>query len=347
MKRRTILFRLFQLFIILIMLVMVIATAVFCIYAYFFSKNTEEVFPDSTDYLNMLFSTLASILVGFYFSLRFTKRLSPPLSSIATAARTIAEGDLSARAHSSGNDLIELDSMVRDFNLMAERLEVMSKDMQVWNATIAHELRTPVTVLRANLQAVLDDVIEPNKEHSAMLLSQTDNLVSIIDDLRIVSLAETGQIKLYREFSSVYEILQEVEKSLYHEFLKNNKKLRLKVKETTGYVDVMRLKQAILALLHNALQYADNGVIQLSCGYEGKELFISVEDQGPGIPEQFRSKIFEPFYRTDEAQRMIRNSSGLGLSVVKVIAAAHGGYVQCEASSLGGTMFKMVIPNIT
>lgn len=343
MKRKTILQKLFELLSILTVLVMIVATLVYYVYGFLINLNMDEMVPDDFDYLNTLISTLASILIAFYFAVKFTKRLSPPLASIASAARAIAEGDLKARADNGGNELIELESMVRDFNLMAEKLEIMSRDMQVWNATIAHELRTPVTILRGNLQAVLDDVIQSDHEHTSLLLKHVDNLASLIDDLRIVSLADSGQIRLYREHTSIGEMLLEIKKIITPEFHFHNKSLEVRADDVVGYLDSSRLKQAVMALLHNALQYSDEGKISLSCYGSGNKIIITVEDEGPGIPEVHRAHIFEPFYRINETQRTTRNSSGLGLSVVKAIADAHGGSVECEVSPPGGTIFRIII----
>ncbi|ELI8127134.1 HAMP domain-containing histidine kinase [Yersinia enterocolitica] len=343
MKRKTILQKLFELLSILTILVMVVTTLVYYIYGFLVNLNMDEMVPDDFDYLNTLVSTLTSILIAFFFSVTFTKRLSPPLASIASAARSIAEGDLKARADSGHNELIELDNMVRDFNLMAEKLEIMSRDMQVWNATIAHELRTPVTILRGNLQAVLDGVMQSDHEHTLLLLNHVDNLASLIDDLRIVSLADSGKIRLYREHTSINEMLLEIQKYVTPEFHLHNKKLEVRAEEIVGYVDNARLKQAVMALLHNSLQYSDEGEISLSCYYSHNKIIISVEDQGPGIPEEHRAHIFKPFYRIHETQRLTRNSSGLGLSVVKAIADAHGGSVVCDMNCNGGTVFRIIL----
>lgn len=345
MKKRTILFRLCQLLVINIVIVLVMASLVYIIYGYLFINDLEEFLPNKSDFFNMLCSAVASMLVAFGFAVRFTRRLSPPLSSIATAARAIAEGDLKVRAKESHNGLIELDNMVRDFNLMAQKLEIMSKDMQVWNATIAHELRTPVTILRGNLQAAYDGLISFDKEHTRLLLRQTDSLTSLIDDLRIVSLADTGQIKLYRELTHIDEIFLEIQKYTASEFLDRNMKLKVFCNDVMGFIDVSRTKQAVLAILHNALQYSTGTQVNLCCTKTARGVTISVEDEGPGIPETHRGKLFEPFYRIEETQRLKRNSSGLGLSVVKAIAQAHGGEVLCADSLLGGAAFIIILPS--
>lgn len=343
MRKTTILYRLFQLLIILTLLVIFLSTVIFYIYAFLFYSKYDDLLPDLSDYLITLISTLASIFLAFFFALIFTKRLSPPISSIASAARAIAEGNLIARAQAGDYKLLELDNLVRDFNLMAEKLEIMSKNMQIWNATVAHELRTPVTILRGNLQAVLDGVITSDTEHTLLLLKQTDNLASIIDDLRIVSLADTGQFKLYREHIAIDELLSDIYRYMKSEFKHHNKILNLVVEQSIGYVDELRLKQAIMALLHNALQYSVEGIVSFGCRVIDEELIITVEDEGPGIPEGYRKKIFEPFYRINEFQFVARSSSGLGLSVVKAIADAHGGKVRCSENSMGGAAFSIVL----
>ncbi|MGD8161750.1 ATP-binding protein [Pantoea sp. FN0307] len=256
----------------------------------------------------------------------------------------MAQGNLTTRAKAGTFCLNELDLLVQDFNLMAERMEIMTNDMKLWNAAIAHELRTPVTVLKGGLQGIADGVLSADPDVIAAFMKNIDGLSRLIDDLRTVSLADSNQLTLYREWGDLSQEINTILQSLEPNFAKRGKKLVYKILVNNCYADHVRLRQAILALLHNALDYANEGVISIHCWMGGDKLYITVEDEGPGIEAELRHTIFESFYRIDPLKQTAHGSSGLGLSVVRAIAQAHGGTVKCEDSTLGGARFVLIIP---
>ena len=343
MTKNSLQFRLFQLLVVVSVFGIFISMMVFYSCEWLFAADNEKYSFSLYDYLTTIVSTLLSVIAAFFLSLRFAGKLLPPMSSIASSARQIAEGKLDVRASMGKFKLTELELLVSDFNLMAERLQHMTSEMKTWNATIAHELRTPVTVLRGNLQGITAGVIPLDSRSMTSLSKNVEGLARIIDDLRVVSLAETCQLSIYREYVDLSSELESLAHNFVPQFSCAGKKLRYDLQPIECFVDVLRIKQATGALLHNALNYSAEGVVLITCVKEDGNIVISVEDEGPGIKEEEREKIFGTFYRVAVDKKSEYGSSGLGLSVVKAVAMAHGGKASCVASPLGGVKFILSV----
>ena len=342
MKKHSIRYRLFFLSAKVTVIGMIISFIVCYLYSWIANGAVFETFNFS-DYLNALISTFLAITVALGLSLRFTSGMITPIASIIESARKIAEGELSARASRGKYRITEMDHLVSDFNLMAEKLDHMSREMKVWNAAIAHELRTPVTVLRSHLQGIHDGIIQPDSTSIAGLIKHTDSLTHMIEDLRVISLADTGQLRLFREFVDLKVEMRTLLSTLAPQFAEKGKVLVQQLEDVSCYVDAHRIKQGILALLHNALDYSSQGKVVVSCREQAGNVEIVVEDEGPGIAPEEREKIFDAFYRADSERPSHVGASGLGLSVVRAIVLAHGGDVRCEPSALGGISFRMTL----
>lgn len=321
---------------------MIISFLVCYLYSWIVNGTAFET-TTTSDYFNALIAIFIAIAIAIGLSLRFVSGMITPISSVVDSARQIAEGKLSARASTGKYHITEMDHLVSDFNHMAEKLERMSLDMKEWNAAIAHELRTPVTVLRSNLQGIHDGVIQLDSINLAGLIKHTDSLIHMIEDLRLISLADTGQLRLFREFVDLKSEMYDLLLTLQPQFAEKGKELVQQLDDMTCYIDVFRIKQSILALLHNALDYSAQGKVAVSCRRQAGNIEIVVEDEGPGIASEQRERIFDAFYRADNGSPSPAGASGLGLSVVRAIALAHGGQVFCESSRLGGVSFRMTL----
>ena len=138
---------------------------------------------------------------------RFSRRIIQPLNSVTESVRRLAHGDLEARAHAGDRSLGETSALVEDFNSMAERLQRMTSEMVIWNAAIAHELRTPVTILRGRLQGLAEGVFEPDEALFRSLLAQVEGLSRLIEDLRVLSLADSGHLHLQLEEVDLAQVI--------------------------------------------------------------------------------------------------------------------------------------------
>ena len=313
--------------------------------AYLPGSISETWMPSQMEMLWIVCTIIAALGIALFVAIRLSRRILTPLNSVAYSLREVAQGKLNARARMDQHAMGETAQLVSDFNAMAERLEYMTREREFWNAAIAHELRTPVTILRGRLQGLAEGVFSPSSELFEGLLRQVEGLNHLIEDLRVLSLNDSGHLELQRdevclaeELSAVIETFAAVldAKGL---ILKQELDTRLKV-----YCDAIRIRQALMALLENARQHADPGTLTVRFYRSGASCYLSVEDEGPGIPDEAASYIFEAFRRVDPSRSRKSGGSGLGLAVVKTIAEAHGGHVVCQPSGHGGTIFVLSWP---
>lgn len=306
--------------------------------------------PEADDWLTSLdFVILAALIlvtlpIAAFTALRLARRILEPLESLARSARQIAAGDLSARAQASERALGETASLIDDFNIMAQRLQDMAADMALWNATIAHELRTPLTVLKGRLQGIIDGVFEPDERTLRRLILQIDGLARLVEDLRTVTLADSGHLDLRIVPVRMAREIEEIAELLAYDLSSNGFHLTLDLEDIVVEADATRIRQALLAMISNAQRYAMRGTITISLKTDDETAVLAVTDEGPGIDPHIAGKIFEPFVRGDPVRARETGSNGLGLSVVRAIMEAHGGHLRYRTAPSGGASFHMVFP---
>lgn len=308
--------------------------------------DCESDLPTVPDFLLFVLLGLVGVLVSIHFSMRIARRLVEPLNSVATGIRQVAGGDLDARAQAGGAPLGEASALVADFNHMAEKLQRAVNERAQWNAAIAHELRTPVTILRGRLLGFADGVFPPTEEALRKLLTQVDGLARLIEDLRLLSLFESHQLRLDGRSVPLDQEVRTVG-DIYEPMLRKAG-LQLKIQVDAGPVwcDPIRIRQALGALLDNALKYASAGELWIRCEVGAGDCALKVEDAGPGLSEAAMQQVFQAFWQGDSVGAKVSSGSGLGLSVVKAIALAHGGDAVCHANAAGGSSFEMQWPKV-
>ncbi|PXV71817.1 ATP-binding protein [Pantoea sp. PNA 03-3] len=296
------------------------------------------------DWVWIAISSSLCILIALLFAFKLTAKILHPLSSVAASLRRISQGDLSARAASSQSRLGEVNLLVRDFNDMAEKLQTLDNERKSWNAAIAHELRTPVTILRGRLQGLVDGVFEPDPPLFISLLRQTEGLSRLIDDLRVVGAAEGGSFTLDIQSVPFSDILENVSTAFCHPFRERGFTLVMEKTQAITQCDPLRIIQCLTILFDNARNYATPGPIAVRSGVRDSAYFIEVEDAGPGVAEEFQRHMFEPFQRGIAGRTANPTGCGLGLSVAKAIMQAHGGDIGYKTSSQGGSLFLLRWP---
>jgi two-component system sensor histidine kinase AdeS len=306
--------------------------------------NEDSWVPSSTEFLVLAGLACLVLLIAGLASLKLAARLLVPINSLAEGARRIAKGDLAARAVPGDKSLGETAQLVADFNAMAQRLQDTAEDMAAWNAAIAHELRSPLTILRGTLQGVADGVFVLDEQRLAGLLLQTDGLTRLVDDLRVVTLAGSKRLDLHIAPVEVALEIQRVADLTGPGLAEAGLSVTLTLVDIVLDADSMRIRQALLALLENARRYARPGLVEISTLVSEGTVIIRVEDEGPGLPPDFAKRAFEPFTRGDGSRSRRLGGSGLGLSVVRAIAEAHGGTVSYRRTSRGGSAFELSLP---
>lgn len=272
------------------------------------------------------------------------RRVSQPLDSLLDASKRIAEGDLSVRVEEVGP--AEVRSLISAFNSMAGQLQEHDKQRRMWLADVTHELRTPLTILQGNLEGVADGVYEANRERVKSMLEEVQVLSRLTDDLRILALAEAGNLQLRREPTDLPALMHEVAAASRAQADASGIRLEIELDPTIGTVDVdgERIKQVLNNLLFNSLRYTPAGkavTIRAARVQNGAEprVAVSVEDEGPGIAPDALAHVFDRYYKTADSRGM-----GLGLAISKHIVEAHGGEISISSEPGKGTRTTFSLP---
>ncbi|HSQ16824.1 MAG TPA: ATP-binding protein, partial [Anaerolineales bacterium] len=253
-------------------------------------------------------------------------QLLRPVRALTQAARGMAQGDLSQRVAVRGKD--EIAELGQAFNLMAGSLQQAEDSRRAMTADIAHELRTPLAVQRANLEALQDGVYPLKSENLQPVLEQNRLLTRLVDDLRTLAMADAGQLTLERTPADLGELVRQVVERFQSQADRQAVHLELNRPDKTPLVslDTIRVEQILTNVLSNGLRYTpQGGTIWVNVQGKGPEVTVTVRDSGPGIPEESLPFVFERFYRVDKARARAEGGSGLGLAIARQLARAHGG----------------------
>ena len=279
------------------------------------------------------------------------RRIVAPVRALVEAAGRVAGGDLSQRIPVTSQD--ELGEMAAAFNTMATGLEQQQELRHRAMADIAHELRTPLSVLQIELESIEDGLTVPTPEVITGLQTDVAHLRRLVDDLRMLSLAEAGELQMETEPVEMGDLIQDVVKRMQGAARAKGITLDTRVPATALPVtgDPQRLAQVLLNLLSNAMQHTPSGgQITVSAqrveedGEHGEEVHVTVQDTGGGIPAEDLPHIFERFYRTDRARSRETGGSGLGLSITRSLVEAHGGRLWARSMEDQGSVFTFALP---
>ena len=300
-----------------------------------------------------IFASLLALILALFLSYRLLR----PIRELTGAANQLAAGDLSQRVPVRGDD--ELATLANTFNHMAASLQQAEIRRRALTADIAHELRTPLAVQRAHLEALEDgiydltlDSLKPIDEHNYLL-------TRLVDDLRMLALADSGQLELVRTPTDLPALIQRVTARLAPQAVDCQIEIQLTLDESCPplSLDAQRIEQILHNLLDNALRYTPEGgvisvqssVVSDQSSSEAQQItnywsLVTVKDNGPGIPPESLHRIFERFFRAERARSRADGGTGLGLSIARKIAQAHGGDLTVENHPEGGAVFTLILP---
>ena len=276
-------------------------------------------------------------------------RLVAPVIEVTEAAREINADNLARRLpHTGHHD--ELGQMVIIFNQMLERLENAFRRVRQFSGDASHELRTPLTILRGETEVTLRWAKQP-EEFRDMLrsnLEEIDRMEGIIESLLVLAKSEAGELILDVKAFSLSDLVQALylQARTLGEAKHIDVKLRVEVDaELFIYGDELRLRQMFLNLIANGIKYTpEGGALEIALLREGEMARIDVCDTGIGIPVEYQPFIFDRFYRVDKARNRMDGGSGLGLSIVRSIAEAHGGQISVQSTPGKGSTFTVLLP---
>lgn len=276
------------------------------------------------------------------------RHFTGPLRRLSAAVSRIAGGDLGARVDAASGD--ELGRLSRSFNVMAESLEQAERSKRQMIADVAHELRTPITVLRTAVEGFEDGVLEPTPENLAALNDKIHLTARLIDDLQQLALADMGKLSLRREPFTLQEVVADIGSLIGPQVEDSGVRLTIGISAELPLAvgDRQRIQQVLLNLLSNAIRHTPQGgeiAITAQAEEPGGEprIRVSVCDSGSGLSPEDETHAFDRFYRGTEA-RASGGGAGLGLSVAKAIVEAHGGEIWAESVTTGGACFQFTLP---
>ncbi len=296
----------------------------------------------------------------------FAQRLSRPLRNITRAAQQLAGGQLDVQVRRA--PIRELDELAQAFNAMARSLEQADKQRRQMTADIAHELRTPLTIIKGRLEGLQDGVYSPTPDEVDRLLGETALLERLIEDLRLLALAEAGQLPLYREPLDPRDLLASARSAFAGQAEAQSVALHVEAAGALPLIDAdpQRMAQVLANLVANALRYTPpGGSIVLSATQETKDggrktmddsdgmqsivfrppsIVFQVSDTGHGIAPEDLPHVFDRFYRADRSRTRGSGGAGLGLAITRQIVAAHGGLIWAESELGHGTTISIALP---
>ena len=270
-----------------------------------------------------------------------------PIRQLTSATGAVARGDLSHRVSISPRD--EIGDLADSFNSMAADLEKAEGLRRNMMADIAHELRNPIAVLQANLEAVVDGVLPPTAENLQPLLDQSQLLSRLVDDLRTLALAESGQLSLNRAPTDPAEIVRSVVLQFTQQAEARHITIQSDIAPNLPQValDSQRIAQVLGNLLSNAIRHTPEGgniECRLTNNVNAKQVVFVVSDTGSGIPPEALPHIFERFYRADSSRSRAGGGTGLGLSIARQLVELHGGRIWAESEPGKGTRVTFALP---
>lgn len=288
--------------------------------------------------LLLLLTTIIGILL--------MRRMVKPLSEVIVAAESVTSGNLQTRIE-TGHSQSDLAALALHFNRMTETLERNDIERRALLADIAHELRTPLSVLRGRLEGIVDGVYPANDANIAQALEETYLLERLVEDLRLLTLAESRQLHFEIKETDLGELL----KKIVSLFLPQSagKKIKLELEPLDGQVnlkvDPQRLEQVIGNLIGNSLRYVPSGgSILLDTENTENAIVIKVKDTGPGVPEEELPYIFDRFWRGEKSRARVSGGAGLGLAICKNLVEAQGGSISARNRSEGGLEVTITFP---
>ncbi|MDR1131117.1 MAG: cell wall metabolism sensor histidine kinase WalK [Oscillospiraceae bacterium] len=325
-------------------------------YIIYIKDNKSAVYDLSSALIGILSrALLIGLIISVFLSMLLAKAMVTPLQNLTKAAESVSAGDFSPKLESDAKD--EIGVLTRTFSSMARQLETTldhlkrSETMRrEFVANVSHELRTPITSIRSYAETLQDAEslpAETEKEFLGVIVNESDRMTNIVQDLLMLSRFDAGSMEFSFARFSFEKALRDVYSAMLLEAKKHDHRFTLELKtplpELVG--DRARIEQVLINMISNAIKYTrDGGTIALSAGQAGDAVWVSVRDNGIGIPKEDLPKVFDRFYRVDKARSRESGGTGLGLSIAREIIARHNGKITLNSRPGKGTVITATLP---
>jgi len=276
---------------------------------------------------------------GIFWMVRTFRSTAAPIAEVMSAADRVADGDYAVRVETKANG--DVARLVDSFNAMTTRLETNETQRRNLFADVAHELRTPLSVIRGNAEGMLDGVYPRDDAHLETILGATEVMARLLDDLRTLSLADTGALRLHKERTDVEELLDEVRYGFAPRAAEAGVTFSVDARPVPVLeLDPVRVRQVLMNLLDNSLRHTPRGgKIHIEVRPEGKAVLFRVADTGKGIPPEALPHVFDRFWKSADS-----GGSGLGLAIARGLIEAHGGQIRADSVPGKGTVVSFTLP---
>jgi signal transduction histidine kinase len=268
------------------------------------------------------------------------RRMTRPMDDIVDAAQRIEAGDYSAQVPERGTP--DLRSVARAFNSMSARLKASDEQRRTFLADVTHELRTPLSVIRGQAEAIADGLYEGDAAHLAPILDATETLDRLVEDLRTMVMTDAGSLVLHREPTDMGALAADAVEAFKTQAEAAGVKLPTDLEDNLPSVEVdpARIRGVLGNLLSNAIRHTPSGgSVRVSVAGAGDAVVVTVADTGEGIPSELLPRVFERFVKGANS-----TGSGLGLAIAHDIVTAHGGRLEIESEPGSGTRVRLSLP---
>lgn len=284
-------------------------------------------------------AALVAMTLVYFLSRDMTR----PLREMAAAADAMAHGDYSRQVITSSHD--EVGTLAAAFNEMAAELAETDRVRRDLVANVSHELRTPIAALQLALENLVDGVATPEQETFRTMLAQVERLGRLVQQLLDLSRLEAGVVPLAREEFRVEPLIEHAVREQQLNAPKVDVEVSVEPTDLTADGDPERVHQVVANLLENAVRFTPNGgVVEVRASRTDHGVTIEVIDEGPGIPDADRTRVFERFYRADAARSSTNGGAGLGLAIARWIVDLHGGDIHPEPREPHGCKMVVTLP---
>ena len=290
------------------------------------------------------FSAIAGLLFAAIISLILTMNITGPIRKLGQGTRGLISGEFKTRVSIQNRD--ELGKLSRDFNILAKTLDKNSESQKQWLADISHELRTPIAILKSELEAIDDGIREFDKETLQSLTHEVKRINNLVNDLYELTLADLGAMKYQMREMDISSCLKAVIETYRDRFKSSEIDLSESISEASIFLgDSYRLEQLFTNLIENTLRYTDSpGKLIIDLTEDNENIQITFSDSAPGVATDVIEKIFDRFFREELSRSREKGGAGLGLAICHEIVEAHSGEIKAEPSDLGGLSIQILLP---
>jgi signal transduction histidine kinase len=294
----------------------------------------------------LLLAGAVAALIALFLARILARGLTQPLRDMAQASQRMATGDYGQRVDSRGSR-DEVGQLAQAFNRMAGQMETLERLRRELVANVSHELKTPISALRAHLENLLDGVEEPNPVVLSVMLQQSERLSRLVEQLLELSRLESGDVPLDLEPVPLGLLVDRVVAEI--QVARPERMVQVRNEVPSGLAPIRadreRIHQVLFNLLDNAVRFTpQGGIVRVRAAGTEEGCLVEVEDTGPGIPPEHLGLVFERFYRVDASRSRGDGGTGIGLAIARSVVEAHGGRIWVDSEPGHGATFRFVLP---